>query len=329
MNIWERLDRDHTMLHASGTEILQNHGDQPRRNNQFAYFDHEVRRHLAAVEDVIFPLLRENDQTSATAHVLEAEHRELRKELGRLDRTDKTGAWTEDFNIFLQQFEATCQQHDGLENVSRATIDDARARELGDAYEQAKMQHMRQAKWSWNKIGLGVGAAAAVAGAAYAASRAFRSSEDDFELRLETDENVRLISSKKVEGTPVVDANGSSLGKIDRFMVDKYSGRVAYAVLSFNSTFGLGGSLFPIPWPALEYDVDADAYALSITKQELESAPKFQANSEPEFSPEYRRQILVFYRPSTGSAGSRSAFGWGGGEPAEQVQPSASAGSER
>jgi hypothetical protein len=54
--------------------------------------------------------------------------------------------------------------------------------------------------WNWNKIGIGVGAAAAVAGAAAAARSYFSSEEnDDFQLRLEKDENMRLISSSKVE----------------------------------------------------------------------------------------------------------------------------------
>ncbi len=154
--------------------------------------------------------------------------------------------------------------------------------------------------WNWNKIGIGLGAAAVAAGAAVAA-RAYRSSdeplEDDFQLRLETNENLRLISSKKVEGTPVVDRNGAKIGTIDNFMVDKYTGRVAYAVMSFGGTFGFGATLFPLPWPLLDYDEEKGGYRLDITKEELAEAPRFQPAEEPEFSPEYRRRIILFYRP--------------------------------
>lgn len=154
--------------------------------------------------------------------------------------------------------------------------------------------------WNWNKIGMGVGAAAAVAGAAVAARKYMKSDsdEDDFQLRLETDENMRLISSKKVEGTPVVDRNGARLGTIDNFMVDKYTGRVAYAVMSFGGAFSFGSSLFPLPWPLLDYDEEKGGYMLDITKEELSDAPRFEANEEPEFSPEYRRRIILFYRPT-------------------------------
>jgi hypothetical protein len=167
--------------------------------------------------------------------------------------------------------------------------------------KKATGQRSRQKQnrlWKWNKIRLGVGAAVAVAGAAAAARRYFGtgSEEDQFQLRLETDESMRLISSKKVEGTPVVDHDAVRIGAIDSFMVDKYTGRVAYAVMSFGGKFGFGGSLFPLPWSLLEYDEEKGGYSLDITKDQLDDAPRFEPNDEPQFDPEYRRQLIVFYR---------------------------------
>ena len=153
--------------------------------------------------------------------------------------------------------------------------------------------------WNWNKIGLGLGAAAVAAGAAVAARKYAAGDEpqDDFQLRLETDENLRLISSKKVEGTPVVDRDGVRIGTIDNFMVDKYTGRVAYAVMRFGGTMGFGTSLFPLPWPLLDYDEEAGGYRLEITRDEMKEAPRFEENQEPEFDPDYRRRVILFYRP--------------------------------
>jgi hypothetical protein len=149
--------------------------------------------------------------------------------------------------------------------------------------------------WNWNRIGIGAAALGAVGAAALLARRGSQE-EDDFELRLETDENVRLISSTKVEGTAVVGTNGERLGTIQSFMVDKYTGRVAYAIMAFGGTLGLGTSLFPLPWPMLEYDVEKDGYSLNITKEQLASAPKFEPSAEPEFDAAYRRRVLLFYR---------------------------------
>jgi hypothetical protein len=80
-------------------------------------------------------------------------------------------------------------------------------------------------------------------------------------------------------------------------MVDKYTGRVAYAVLSFGGTLGLGESLLPLPWSFLRYDEAKDGYVLNLTKEQLAQAPKFKPSEAPEFSPEYRRNLAEAYRP--------------------------------
>ena len=153
--------------------------------------------------------------------------------------------------------------------------------------------------WNWNRIGLGAMGVAAVgaAGAAGAALLNRKSPDnDDFEYRLETDENVRLIASDKVEGTRVIGRNGETLGQIKSFMVDKYSGRVAYAIMTFGGTMGLGNSHFPLPWPMLDYDVGKDGYVVDITKEQLAKAPRFEVGAKAEFTPDYRRKLILFYR---------------------------------
>jgi hypothetical protein len=46
-------------------------------------------------------------------------------------------------------------------------------------------------------------------------------------------ETVSLIGSDKVEGTAVYGANDERIGSVQRVMIDKISGKVAYAVISF------------------------------------------------------------------------------------------------
>ena len=62
-----------------------------------------------------------------------------------------------------------------------------------------------------------------------------------------TDETDRLIASDKVEGTAVYNRVGERLGEVYNFMVDKYSGQVAYAVMSFGGFLGIGESYHPLP----------------------------------------------------------------------------------
>ena len=66
--------------------------------------------------------------------------------------------------------------------------------------------------------------------------------------------NHQLISSEDVEGTEVYDSAGKNIGEVDHLMIDKMSGRVAYAVISFGGFLGLGHSHYPVPWGALKYD---------------------------------------------------------------------------
>jgi PRC-barrel domain len=49
-----------------------------------------------------------------------------------------------------------------------------------------------------------------------------------------------LIASDRVEGTPVRSTDGAAIGTIERVMIDKLTGNVAYAVLSFNRSVGVG-----------------------------------------------------------------------------------------
>jgi hypothetical protein len=73
-------------------------------------------------------------------------------------------------------------------------------------------------------------------------------------METQTRETAGLIGSDKVEGTAVYDATGEKMGSIERVMIGKISGQVAYAVLQFGGFLGLGSDYYPIPWASLSYD---------------------------------------------------------------------------
>jgi hypothetical protein len=91
--------------------------------------------------------------------------------------------------------------------------------------------------------------------------------------------NHQLISSEDVEGTNVYDPAGTKIGDIDHLMIDKVSGRVIYAVMSFGGFLGLGHSHYPIPWGALKYDTNLSGYVTGITEQQLKDSPAFSDDS--------------------------------------------------
>jgi len=57
---------------------------------------------------------------------------------------------------------------------------------------------------------------------------------------LTADETAELISSEKVEGTAVYDRKGDKIGTVHHLMINKYTGQVAYAVVSFGGFLGIG-----------------------------------------------------------------------------------------
>ncbi len=112
----------------------------------------------------------------------------------------------------------------------------------------------------------------------------------------ETDETDRLISSNKVEGTAVYNRQGERLGSIYNFMVDKHSGHVEYAVLSFGGFLGIGEDYYPLPWKALTYDTALGGYVVDLDKDRLRAAPNFAASDNPDWrDPDYGRRIDDYY----------------------------------
>lgn len=77
--------------------------------------------------------------------------------------------------------------------------------------------------------------------------------------------NHGLISSEDVHETTVYGAGRDKVGEIDHLMIDKVSGRVVYAVMSFGGFLGLGHSHYPIPWGALNYDPSLGGYRTTVT----------------------------------------------------------------
>jgi sporulation protein YlmC with PRC-barrel domain len=91
--------------------------------------------------------------------------------------------------------------------------------------------------------------------------------------------NHQLISSEDVEGTNVYDMKGTKIGEVDHLMIDKVSGRVGYAVMSFGGFMGLGHSHYPVPWGALKYDTSLGGFRTSISEKQLKDAPQFSDDS--------------------------------------------------
>lgn len=86
--------------------------------------------------------------------------------------------------------------------------------------------------------------------------------------------HANLVSSSDVNGTEVYSREGSNIGSIDHLMIDKQSGKVAYAVMGFGGFLGLGEEHYPVPWGKLNYDTNKQGFVTDITEQEVLGAPE-------------------------------------------------------
>jgi hypothetical protein len=104
-----------------------------------------------------------------------------------------------------------------------------------------------------------------------------------------------LIESDRVEGTTVYDPRGNNIGSIKRLMIEKISGRVAYAVMSFGGFLGMGTEEHSIPWKKLTYDTSLGGYRTDVTEAQLKGAPAFSRDSKWDWSDRNRERELHDY----------------------------------
>ena len=106
-----------------------------------------------------------------------------------------------------------------------------------------------------------------------------------------------LIESDRVEGTTVYDPQGKNIGSIKRLMIEKISGRVAYAVMSFGGFLGMGEEEHAVPWSKLTYDTSLGGYRTDITEDQLRRVPAFTRDRSWDWSDRQReRELHDYYR---------------------------------
>lgn len=106
----------------------------------------------------------------------------------------------------------------------------------------------------------------------------------------------RFVASNLVEATTIFTRDGHKLGSLHSFIVDKLTGQVAFAVLSFGGFLGLGQKYHPVPWTLLSYDFERGGYLLTLDKAVLEGSPSYRPDDAPQFDEAYGERISTYYR---------------------------------
>jgi sporulation protein YlmC with PRC-barrel domain len=97
---------------------------------------------------------------------------------------------------------------------------------------------------------------------------------------LKTNETSTLISADKVKGTDIYNSAGEHLGEVDTVMIDKLSGKIAYAVVTFGGFMGMGSDRYALPWQILTYDSKEQGYIIDVTNDVLRSTPVLRDHAD-------------------------------------------------
>ena len=96
----------------------------------------------------------------------------------------------------------------------------------------------------------------------------------------------RLMGANTLTGDDVYNHKNEKLGDIKEIMLNTYSGKVCYAVLSCGGVFSIGEKLFAVPWKALSLDTQNKRFVLNVEKEKLENAPGFNTDHWPNMADE-------------------------------------------
>jgi hypothetical protein len=107
-----------------------------------------------------------------------------------------------------------------------------------------------------------------------------------------------LIGSDKVDGTAVYGTDQQKIGSVERVMIDKLSGKVAYAVISYGGFLGMGEEHYPTPWSNLKYDTKLGGYVVNLSKDQLDRAPKYANENDWQWSRDNDKRVYDYYRAS-------------------------------
>jgi hypothetical protein len=109
-------------------------------------------------------------------------------------------------------------------------------------------------------------------------------------------ETTSLIAGSKVTGANVYNGAGESIGSIYDVMLDKKTGKVAYAVVSFGGFLGMGNDYHPLPWPMLKYDTGVGGYVVNLSKDKLQGGPHYAEGVDPGWgNRDYETKVHNYY----------------------------------
>ncbi len=140
-----------------------------------------------------------------------------------------------------------------------------------------KMQTVQQK--SFTKAGIAALAIAISAGTALAANPHMSPERKNSEKHVhDATAWLHLVPASTLMGTEVIGSDNNKVGTINDFVIDRGTGRIAYAIIAHGGILTLGQEVFAVQYNRLNYAPADESFEVNMTKK--------QANNQEEFLPE-------------------------------------------
>ena len=109
------------------------------------------------------------------------------------------------------------------------------------------------------------------------------------------EDELQVKSYDELKDMEVRDAQDEQLGTINEFVIDTREGHVAYAVVAYGGFLGIGEELSPVPFEALEPQLEEEYFRLDATQEQLDELA-FQDDQWPDLNdPQWNQQVHETY----------------------------------
>ena len=114
--------------------------------------------------------------------------------------------------------------------------------------------------------------------------------------------SMRLLISTLNTKLTAYARDGSKLGSVEQLVIDMFTGKSEYAVLSFGGFLGLGQKYHPVPFSYLRVSTDGAGYIVDVDKTLIDGSPSYRVDDAPAFDEAYGQRIKSYYTATVAPA---------------------------
>ena len=106
----------------------------------------------------------------------------------------------------------------------------------------------------------------------------------------------RVVAADRVNTCAVYSRAGDAIGTVDRLLIDRVSGKIAYAVIAIAADGSGSGRQQPLPWCVLTFDPLMGGYLVNLDRSVFENGPTFRSDEAVDWNSEaFNRRLHDYY----------------------------------